>query len=328
MGSKQKYRNFHTVSYDKTVDGEIRTLNGKFVLAISCDGMERVIDLFAINEQNSEHVVFFAEKIFNLYASKAALGQLWVEEEKPNVRLFHWYIDCSESHGRTWWYTSGITLGHPKILDSQHMSHSSEIMDICIDEEQKEVCITTRNTIFHCPLDECDYSKESTYTYLPELIRFRSEYEPDQNRFDMENNSVLLVFSDRDYYYYRYGALMQDGIRLKFRMSTHIGMFQDSVLVFPEDREVSGMVDIRYFPHPGHIAFYDLDIPDGCKLYVENQGDRDFYIDIGNTKLQLHPGERKLYNVDNAMPPNESPVMMDGDLYPAGVILPTDEEVN
>lgn len=274
------------------------------------------------NEENEKDIEWFAEKVFNLYASKAALGQLWHEGEKPNVRLFQWYIDKSESHGRTWWFTTGIVLGHPELLDSQWMDHSSEIVGISVDEKKEEICIETRNTVFHGPLAECDFAAESSYEYFPDLGKYRGIYEPKQNQYEMEDDTVLLVFSDHAYYYLKYGAIRQNGERKKLKKGVHVGTYQDSVLVYPEDEFLTGCLDIRYFPHPGHVKFYSLDYPNECRLFVENQGDREFYIDYSrDSRIQLLPGERKLYDSSNTMPKSEGPMLMGGDLYPAGVIL-------
>lgn len=322
MEKDKEYRKYQATSYNKDVVGEIRIEGGMFVLVISCEGREKRFEMLPYTEEFERNIEWAAERLFQLNASKAALGDLWKEPQKADVRLFGWYIDKAESENGIFWYTSGITLGHPKLLDSHPMNHSSEIVNIQIDESLEEACIETRNTIYHAPLAECDYSKESTYEYLPELKKYREIYEPKQNQYEMEDESVLLVFSDHDYYYFRYGAILQEGQKKKLKISPHIGTFQDSVLVYPENEFMCGGVDIRYFPHPGHIDFYGLDYPDECRLFVENRGDRDFYIDYSrDSRICLLPGERKLFDKSSATPKNEGPSLMGGDLYPAGIIL-------
>lgn len=136
------------------------------------------------------------------------------------------------------------------------MSHSSEIESAIIDAEAEEVIVKTKDSDYHCPLKSCDYWNESTYEYLPELSKYREIYEPKQHDFEQEDGSVLLVLSDCAEYYFEYGAVKENNETTELTMYVHVGLLQDSCLIYERGSDMAGRIDLRYFPHHGHIKFY------------------------------------------------------------------------
>ena len=76
-------------------------------------------------------------------------------------------------------------------------------------------------------------------------------------------------------------------------------------------------MDLRYFPHYQNIEFYDMDTQ-GRPLYIENVGDSVLYVVTFVGTIRLAPGDRKLVSEENVE--KKTPMLPDGDLYPAGII--------
>ena len=92
---------------------------------------------------------------------------------------------------------------------------------------------------------------------------------------DIEQGKVLLVLADFcGYYFHSLCVKDNDGRRLDCEGRAHIGMFQDSFLVYSKDNP---NIDLRYFPHYKNIEFYSDDTS-GMPLYAENIGASDIYI--------------------------------------------------
>ncbi|MCR5511881.1 MAG: hypothetical protein K6F54_13190 [Lachnospiraceae bacterium] len=91
----------------------------------------------------------------------------------------------------------GIVTGHKKLPDAIDM-HISAVEGIHIDEEAGEAVLTTRNSVYHCPLAYCRFNKQDAYPdIIPDYERLKEKYkdkieypsiEPgDRKKVDKEN---------------------------------------------------------------------------------------------------------------------------------------------
>ena len=87
-------------------------------------------------------------------------------EEGKKLQLHYWYIGEHEIHGEMFRIGHGIVTGHKKLSDSIDM-HTSAVEGIHIDEEAGELVLTTRNSVYHCPLAYCSFKKQDEY---PDII--------------------------------------------------------------------------------------------------------------------------------------------------------------
>ncbi len=166
----------------------------------------------------------------------------------------------------------GIVTGHKRIADSVNM-HTSAVQAISIDEEAEELIMTTRNSVYHCPLPYCRFKKQDEYPeVIPDFEKIKEKYEGKISCPSIEPGKVLLVLSNFCEFYfhslYYVPKDSADGKKLKYRGIPHIGTFQDSFLIDTEGYPIA----LRYFPHFQNIEFY-MQETDGCPLYIENVGD-------------------------------------------------------
>ena len=234
--------------------------------------------------------------------------------KERKLQLHYWYVNERESNGKKYNVGHGVVTGHKRIDDSVFI-HTSEALNVEFDEENKEVLIKTRNSLYHCPVEYCRFEMQDKN---PDLI---PGYEELKNRFkdkieypSIEPGKVLLVLANFcDYYFhsvYYVPADSQDGEKKKYRATPHIGTFQDSFLIDVAETRM----DLRYFPHYRNIEFYSEETC-GLPWFIENIGDVELYAKTGVGTIRLAPGERKEVKKENAE--KEPPMLMDGDLYPA-----------
>ncbi len=233
------------------------------------------------------------------------------------LQLHYWYIGEHEIHGEVYRIGHGIVTGHRKIADSVDL-HSSAVQAVSINEEAGKLIMTTKNSVYHCPLSYCRFEKQDEYPdIIPDYERIKEKYENTIEYPSIEQGKVLLVLADfcnyffHSLYYVPKGS--PDGKKLEFSGGAHIGTFQDSYLIRTEDCKI----DLRYFPHFQNIEFYS-ECTDGCPLYLENIGEVVIYASTSCGKIKLEPGQRKEVTRSNAE--KETPVLPGGDLYPAGII--------
>lgn len=237
--------------------------------------------------------------------------------DRRKLMLHYWYIEETEYEGRRFGIGQGIVTGHPKLPDSIDM-HTSEVKSVYVDEEAAGVVITTRNSVYHCPLAYCDFDEQDRYPdFIPDYERIKEKYKDTIEYPSIEPGKVLLVLADFSEYYfhsvYYVPADAEDRKPLPFSGHPHIGTFQDSYLIHVK----STPIDLRYFPHYQNIEFYSEDTND-MPLYLENIGEAVLYVGTSCGTIRLGPGERKEVSKDNAE--KEKPILPRGDLYPAGII--------
>ena len=228
---------------------------------------------------------------------------------KQKTCLYNWSVKGILAHGNV--------TGHKRLADTTYI-HTSPIQYITIDYEAEEALIRTRNTVYHCPLEHCDFEKQDEYEeFIPDYAAIKEKYKTKHNasKPTAQPGSVLLVLSNHDTYYFNsLSVVLKDSTEsLPYTAHPHIGMFQDSFLIYTEDRNVG----IAYFPHPHNISIYSLDT-NGMPLFAENIGNSVIYINLKNMQFRLAAGERKKLCEKNAE--NKKTLLPDGDLYPAAIV--------
>ena len=237
--------------------------------------------------------------------------------EGKKLQLHYWYVDEYEKDGETIRMGHGIVTGHKKLPDALDM-HTSAVQGIHIEEDADEMILTTRNSVYHCPLAYCRFKKQDEYPdIIPKYERLKEKYKDSIDYPSIEPGKVLLVLANFcDYYFHSLYYVPKDsenGKCLEFSGWPHVGTFQDSYLINTEDYRI----DLRYFPHYQNIEFYSEDT-DGCPWYIENIGDVVIFARTSAGTIKLEPGDRKEVTEKNAE--DETPILPGGDLYPAGII--------
>ena len=227
---------------------------------------------------------------------------------EQDIFLHYWYI---ERYDENTLMAHGVVTGHPKLTDTMNI-HTSAVAGVEIDRSKEEAVITTRNTVYRCPLAYCKFSKQDEYPdIIPDYKALKEKYEGKLTYPEIEQGKVLLVLSDHDEYYFHSLCVRdENGSVMKFSAHPHVGMVQDSFLISADHSRI----DIRYFPHPQNIEFYE-DETNGMPLYAENIGTSVIYIKRYDMTFKLYPGERKELSAENAS--DNAPPLPDGDLYPA-----------
>ena len=238
-------------------------------------------------------------------------------EEGRTLKLHYWYIEEREYKGEIHLQGHGIVNGHKRLSDATE-THTSRVEDIHVDEDAGELVMTTKNSVYHCPLEYCSFKRQDEHpNIIPAYERLKEKYKDKIDYPSIEPGKVLLVLANFCNYYfhslYYVPKDSKDEKELGFSGWPHVGIFQDSFLIRTEDYTV----DLRYFPHFQNIEFYCEDT-DGCPWFIENIGDVVIYALTSVGCIKLEPGDRKKVTKENAE--DETPVLPDGDLYPAGII--------
>ncbi len=236
-----------------------------------------------------------------------------------NRRLMYhyWYVDIREYSGKPFKIGHGVVTGHERLADSV-FSHSSEVKAIHIDEDREEAVLTTRNSVYHCPLAYCDFKEQEKFPdIIPDYEKIKKKYEGKLDNPTIEPGKVLLVLANFCEYYFHSICYIprdsKDKKPLEWLKWAHVGMFQDSYLI-----SVKGTrIDLRYFPHFQNIEFYSTKTED-MPLYLENIGDVTLYAKTDCGTIRLEPGDRKEVSEENVE--TERPILPSGDLYPAAII--------
>ncbi len=245
------------------------------------------------------------------------VANLVSHEEGKKLQLHYWYIGEHEIEGELYRIGHGIVTGHRKLADSMGM-HTSAVQAIHIDENEKELILTTKNSVYHCPLAYCRFKKQDEYpNVIPDYERLKEKYKDKMDCPSIEPGKVLLVLANFCEYYFHSLYFVpkesEDGKKLEYSAWPHVGTFQNSYLISTDDHKI----DLRYFPHYQNIEFYS-EGTNGCPLYIENIGDAVIFAKTSAGTIKVEPGERKKVTKENAE--DETPVLPEGDLYPAGVI--------
>ena len=205
--------------------------------------------------------------------------------KNKNPVLRKWYIEKSRSGNL---HAHGVVTGHWGFSDNT-LIHTSAVTDLKTDTDNDEAVITTKNTVYYCKLSSCRFEKQDNFPDIIEnygLIKERY-YVPEKSP-DIEPGRILLILSDHDEHYFHSLILKNEkGEPEEYRNNAHIGMFQDSYLIFT----LESHTDIRYFIGDRSIEFYALRT-NGMPLYIANTGESDITVNSGDTKINLKAGER------------------------------------
>lgn len=286
------------VSEKYGVTGQIQDYSFVIKLHFSYEGREHVIGIHRPFQQELSDV--------GLRIMETTIERLL---SKPKGTFLHYWYVCEERGGLI---AHGIVTGHKKLPDSTKI-HTSPVLSIEIDAEQEEAILTTKNTVYRCPLRYCYFrNQDKCPEILPDYKVLKEQYQEKIELPEIEPGKVLLVLSDFDNYYFHSLCVKDEaGNLMEYFTYPHIGIFQDSFLIYNDYENI----DLRYFPHFRNIEFYETET-NGMPLYAENIGMNTLYIRLGGMQFSLKPGERKELTEENA----EEIVhdLPDGDLYPAG----------
>ena len=294
------------------VHGVIRDYSFVTKLFFSYDGkdIEMGIDRNPIGETSFEDI---GRDIIESYVANLVSGK-----DGRKLQLHYWYIrDHEYEDGKKYRIAHGIVTGHKKIMDSTNM-YSSEVKAVHIDSAEGEVVVTTRNSVYYCPLSYCRFNKQDEYPdIIPDYENMKKKYQGTIFWPTIEPGNVLLVLANFSEYYFHslhyVPADSENGEPLEYIAWPHVGTFQDSYLISTDDYRV----DIRYLPHFQNIEFYSENT-DNRPFFIENIGDTVLYARTHIGIIRLEPGERKEVIKENVE--SEIPTLPGGDLYPAGII--------
>ncbi len=233
------------------------------------------------------------------------------------LQLHYWYIEEVKRNGECYLMGHGIVTGHKKLQDALDI-HTSEVKDISIDEKNGELVLGTINSVYHCPLEYCDFKKQDDFPdVIPNYAVLKEKYRDKLNYPSIERGKILLVISNFCKFYfhslYYIPTDSKEEKTLNYTAYPHIGMYQDSFLIETEDYKI----DLRYFPHYQNIQFY-AERTNGCPLFIENIGDVVLYAETHCGTIKLLSNERKEIKEENAE--KYPPELPGGDLYPVVIV--------
>ncbi len=205
--------------------------------------------------------------------------------------LRNWYVDTVEHNGKMYTMAFGVFFNRPGIRDYTN-GHTSPVVKIMPDYEQKEYLIQTERTLYHCSFDSCffEHQNESRYM-LVDYEKIKKEYYKPIDINALSKNAMLLVLSDLcDYFFENLVYFDSEGNQGNFSTFPHIGMFADSFIIYKFEEKIA--IDIRWYVQADGIEFYSLDI--GNKnLFIENRGDKLLTVRNDYSEIIIKPKERK-----------------------------------
>ena len=266
----------------------------------------------AINVDTSEveNLKLAGQQLIDSYVSNLVT-------KRKKISLHNWYINTHASESGTDFVGHGIVTGHYRLPDSCFI-HTSKIRMISVNLKENELIILTRNSEYHCPLVYCRWEKQDENAHIiPNYEKIKELYKDKLAYPKIEPGNVLLVLANFcEYYFHSVCYIPKDAENQEpcaYQGHAHIGTFQDSFLI-----SVAGQpIDLRYFPHFQNIEFYS-ESTNGFPLFLENIGDAVLYANTSVGTIKLNPGERKEVRIENAE--SDTPILPNGDLYPAGII--------
>lgn len=251
------------------------------------------------------------------YVMETYISELARTKKERKLMLHYWYVAECEEEGEKYLLAHGRVSGHKHLPDSDYI-HTSAIQSVSIDDKAGEAVIRTENSIYHCPLEYCNFKKQEKFPdLLPAFQNVKEKYGKGYPCPTIEPGKILLVLANfSDYYFHSICYIPEDGETkepLAYSSYPHVGMFQDSFLI-----EVEGTgIDLRYFPHFQNIEFY-VDLTEDKPLFIGDVGDIVLYAKTGVGTIKLEPGQRKEVKKENTE--DKPPCLPRGDLYPAGIM--------
>jgi hypothetical protein len=237
-------------------------------------------------------------------------------------QLYHWHLENYGTDTERKWVAWGVVTGHIRLQDTTFI-HTSTVKSVSVSEDGA-VIIQTKNTTYHCHMDDMNYRKQERYgagieSILPDFQKWKARYGiPEVPEYHLEENSVLFVMGNNKQYYLGDFIYQKNGKQLLLGREcchVHVGMIQDSVLCCYLDRQKGIDLDYRYFPYQGHhVSFYSW-VTD-ARTWIENCGDCELYVTMEQEQdhYVIAPGERQLIVPENAVQ-EEIPALCRRDLY-------------
>ncbi len=284
-----------------------------YKVGVVCDnGITRTLDFMDGEKEIHMGIESDFNRTYREIAGELIDAYFEKKGQKPpkvdKVSLHHWYFRKYPDGI----IAKGIVSGHPRLTDSTFIT-TSLVRNIEMGEA--ELLVQTINTLYHLPLESCNFRKQDKDPKALEgYEEIKEKYQGLIVDPTIEDGKVLLVLSNYDSYYFHSGYLKdpEEGVPREFSGHAHIGTFQDSYLINDDKYEI----DIRYFPHYENIEFYSENTGER-PLFVDNIGTRTLYVQASCGIIRLDPKERKEVCKGNAE--DDAPPLAGGDLYPAGV---------
>lgn len=201
--------------------------------------------------------------------------------------LKNWYFRVGRENA----HAHGVIYGHERLADGMIVT-TSRIKDVKVIDEDGNVEIQTRNTLYKANLKESifdgfdDLGKSLFEDFDSLREKFDKEYDfPEEIK---EQDGIVIELSRIADFNFVSCLANIDGKRYKeLEPSIHLGMFEDSVLL--RIRGLSNF-DCRYFPrNVGSIDFYTWRTD--YKTYIKNSSDMEMDITVFDFKKTLKPGE-------------------------------------
>lgn len=211
------------------------------------------------------------------------------EQEKKPAFLHNWHI--LEKYGKRRAY--GNITGHHAHIDGTVVGTSS-VENIVVDYNNGEAVITTKHTIYHCPLEYCDFDKQDEYPeIIPNYTSMKSLYKGKVTCPEIEPGKILLVLSDFNLYHFN-SLCVKNNSGEKYDYVYHVnqGIVQDRVLMtlIRKNTDVP-QIDISYSPILNFIEFQRIHLS-GLPLFIENIGISGLEVRISGKNFSVSPNER------------------------------------
>ena len=201
--------------------------------------------------------------------------------------LKYWYITGFRKGEWKGCMAHGIVHGHQRLADGI-LIHTSAISAVTV--EQDMAIIRTKNSEYHCRLDEASFDlfDEPGKRYFLDFENLREKYE---RRLEVpgQGDGALIALDGEAEYYYVGAAYRCSGEIIEIRIPTvHIGTFCDSVLIGCLTGKTRQAIDYRYFPFSDRVEFYSW--TNELDTYITNAGTKKMKVEVKGQENLIEPG--------------------------------------
>ena len=201
--------------------------------------------------------------------------------------LKYWYITGFRKGEWKGCMAHGIVHGHQRLADGI-LIHTSAISAVTV--EQDMAIIRTKNSEYHCRLDEASFDlfDEPGKRYFLDFENLREKYE---RRLEVpgQGDGALIALDGEAEYYYVGAAYRCSGEIIEIRIPTvHIGTFCDSVLIGCLTGKTRQAIDYRYFPFSDRVEFYSW--MQTFDTYILNAGTQPIKVAVKAQENVIEPG--------------------------------------
>ena len=201
--------------------------------------------------------------------------------------LKYWYITGFRKGEWKGCMAHGIVHGHQRLADGI-LIHTSAISAVTV--EQDMAIIRTKNSEYHCRLDEASFDlfDEPGKRYFLDFENLREKYE---RRLEVpgQGDGALIALDGEAEYYYVGAAYRCSGEIIEIRIPTvHIGTFCDSVLIGCVTDKTRQAIDYRYFPFSDRVEFYSW--MNDFDAYIVNAGVQPIKVMVKAQEYVIEPG--------------------------------------